>query len=71
MKFKLYIHRFVYVEVVFFKKWWQLQTESMRQTVRDLVQTGRLEFLNGGWCIHDEATTNYADIIDQMSLGLR
>ena len=48
-----------------------MQNETMRQTVRDLVQNGRFEFINGGWCVHDEATTNYADIIDQMSLGLR
>ncbi len=64
-------YRFVYVEIVFFKKWWQIQDESVRETVRELVRNGRLEFLNGGWCINDEATTNYADIIDQMSLGLK
>ena len=64
-------YRFVYVEVIYFSKWWQLQTELTRDIVRDLVQNGRLEFLNGGWCVNDEATTNYADIIDQMSLGLK
>ena len=63
--------RFVYVEVVYFRKWWLLQTETTRETVRELVQNGQFEFVNGGWCINDEATTNYADIIDQMSLGLR
>lgn len=31
---------------------------------------GRLEFVNGGWCMNDEATTHYSAIIDQMSLGL-
>ena len=65
------MHRFVYAEIVFFRKWWQLQTEPTRDIVRDLVQNGRFEFLNGGWCVNDEATTNYADVIDQMSLGLK
>jgi len=48
-----------------------MQNETTRETVRNLVQNGRFEFINGGWCVHDEANTNYADIIDQMSLGLK
>lgn len=31
---------------------------------------GRLEFVNGGWCMNDEAATHYSSIIDQMSFGL-
>ncbi|XP_070595631.1 lysosomal alpha-mannosidase isoform X1 [Erythrolamprus reginae] len=62
--------RFIYVEVVFFARWWGLQTEPMRQAVRQLVAEGRLEFVNGGWCMNDEAATHYNAIIDQMSLGL-
>ena len=63
-------YRFIYAEIVHFRKWWQMQTKSTREIVRDLVLNGRFEFINGGWCINDEANTNYADIIDQMSLGL-
>ena len=36
-----------------------------------MVNSGRLEFINGGWCMNDEATTHYVDIVDQMSLGLK
>jgi lysosomal alpha-mannosidase len=28
-----------------------------------------LEFISGGWCMNDEASTHYNSIIDQHSLG--
>ncbi len=30
---------------------------------------GRLEFISGGWCMSDEASTHYSSIIDHHSLG--
>uniref|UniRef100_A0A1B6EBV4 Glycoside hydrolase family 38 N-terminal domain-containing protein n=3 Tax=Clastoptera arizonana TaxID=38151 RepID=A0A1B6EBV4_9HEMI len=63
--------RFVYVESAFFWKWWQLQNENIRNKVKNLVNEGRLEFIGGGWTMHDEATTHYQSIIDQMSWGFR
>jgi hypothetical protein len=50
---------------------WKEQNEGTRDIVRKLVNEGRLEFISDGWCMNDEATTHYADIIDQMSLGLK
>lgn len=32
--------RFVYVEVAFFYRWWQLQPEPIRQLVRELINQG-------------------------------
>ena len=34
-----------------------------------LKKKGRLEFISGGWCMNDEASTHYNSIIDQHSLG--
>jgi lysosomal alpha-mannosidase len=34
-----------------------------------ILSIGRLEFISGGWCMNDEATTHYSSIIDQHTLG--
>ncbi|CAF3727422.1 unnamed protein product [Rotaria socialis] len=61
--------RFIYVEIAFFWRWWNEQSDDTRNTVKELVNDGRLEFISGGWCMNDEATTHYNSIIDQHSLG--
>ncbi|XP_051024475.1 lysosomal alpha-mannosidase-like [Acomys russatus] len=63
--------RFIYVEMAFFSRWWKEQTKATQDSVRDLVRQGRLEFVNGGWVMNDEAATHYGAIVDQMTLGLR
>lgn len=63
--------KFIYVEQAFFQRWWRQQTWATKKAVRKLVDRGQLEFINGGWCMHDEATTHYIDMIDQTTLGHR
>ncbi len=63
--------RFIYVEMAYFFRWWEEQGEEMRAAVRHLVNEGRLEFINGGWCMNDEASTHYNAIIDNMALGVK
>ena len=62
---------FIYVEIAFFSRWWMQQTPAMQARVKALVQRGQLEFINGGWCMNDEAATHYNAIIDQMTVGLQ
>ena len=57
------------METAFFKMWWDVQSEEMRTITKELVRNGQLEFISGGWCMNDEATPYYEDIIDQMTLG--
>lgn len=63
--------KFIYVEQAFFQRWWNQQSDAMKTIVKELVSSGQLEFINGGMCMHDEATTHYIDMIDQTTLGHR
>jgi len=62
---------FIYVEMAFFERWWSQQDDAMQKVVRNLLKERRLEFINGGWCMNDEAASHYNAIIDQMTYGLR
>lgn len=61
--------RFVQVEMYYFTRWWQYQTDDVRNKVKQFVEKGQLAFANGGWCLNDEASAHYSSIIDQMTLG--
>ncbi|XP_059645278.1 alpha-mannosidase At3g26720 isoform X1 [Cornus florida] len=61
--------KFIYVEVAFFQRWWRQQSEALQTKVKELVNSGQLEFINGGMCMHDEATPHYIDLIDQTTMG--
>ncbi|XP_027344930.1 alpha-mannosidase isoform X2 [Abrus precatorius] len=63
--------KFVFAEMGFFHRWWVEQSPEIQEGVRKLVDAGQLEFINGGWCMHDEATCHYIDMIDQTTLGHR
>ncbi|RZC32449.1 lysosomal alpha-mannosidase [Asbolus verrucosus] len=63
--------RFVQVETAYFKRWWDQQSDRMKQDVVNLVNNGQFEIINGGWCMNDEADVNYQSTIDQYTLGLR
>ncbi|KAF7254845.1 hypothetical protein EG68_08829 [Paragonimus skrjabini miyazakii] len=61
--------KFTYVEMAFFMRWWRQQTDKTKAIVKQLVQSGQLQFVLGGWSMADEATVHYGDAIDQMTLG--
>lgn len=60
---------FTYVEMKFFSMWWANQTDAVKDSVRFLLANGQLVFANGGWCMHDEASTHFMGMIDQTTLG--
>ena len=60
---------FIYVEIAFFIRWWREQSENTKTIVKKLVANKQLEFINAGWSMNDEATTDYNAIIDQVSMS--
>lgn len=65
------ILRFSQTEQYYFHKWWLLQEDEVKDKVKSLINSGRLEIVNGGWCSNDEGITHYQSIIDQLTLGHR
>ena len=63
--------QFTYVEQAFFQRWYRELDATQRSLVKKLVASGQLTFVNGGWCMHDEAATHYVGMVDQQSLGHR
>mmetsp|Transcript_24894 Transcript_24894/g.45105 ORF Transcript_24894/g.45105 Transcript_24894/m.45105 type:complete len:1133 (-) Transcript_24894:53-3451(-) len=61
--------KFIYVEVGFFARWWGEQPEWKRDQMRKVVARGQMEFINGAWCMHDEAAPDYSAMIDQTTRG--
>ena len=57
------------VEIAFFKRWWDEQDDATKADVKQLVANGQLEFINGGWCMADEAVTHYDGLVNQLTLG--
>ena len=63
--------RFIFVETAFFMRWWREQSDAVRADVRTLIGNGQIEFVNGGWCMADDASPTLDDQIDQLTHGHR
>eukprot|EP01041_Mallomonas_annulata_P000682 gene682-1305_t len=61
--------KFSYAEMSFFTMWYDRLCSKRKEIVKDLVRRRQLSFMNGGWCMHDEASSHYLSMIDQTSLG--
>nr|CAD7429114.1 unnamed protein product [Timema monikensis] len=59
------------VETAFLWMWWQEQDEAVRNVYRNLINSGQIELIGGGWVMNDEASSHYQATIDQFAWGLR
>ena len=63
-------YKFVWCETSFLHRWWEEAQSEQRSAFQSLVSQGRIEIVGGGWVMHDEATPDFRDMIEQMDLGL-
>ncbi|KAL4512875.1 hypothetical protein ABPG72_017560 [Tetrahymena utriculariae] len=61
--------KYVQVETAFLYRWWIDSPVERQEQYRKLVESGQIEIINGGWCMSDEATPYYEDLVDQMTVG--
>ena len=63
--------KFMFVEQAFFQRWVEAASPEKFQLMQQVVAAGQMEFVNGGYCMHDESSPTYVDMIDQTTLGHR
>ncbi|KAL1529061.1 hypothetical protein AB1Y20_000024 [Prymnesium parvum] len=61
--------KFIYVETGFFARWWEQASDTKRALAKKVVKSKQLEFINGGWCMHDEASPLWTAMVDQTTRG--
>jgi hypothetical protein len=54
---------FTHYEIKYFSNWFERQQRGMREIIQSLLSKGQLEFVTGGWDMHDEACPTYQDIL--------
>ncbi|ETO28244.1 hypothetical protein RFI_08885, partial [Reticulomyxa filosa] len=62
-------HKFTYVEQAYFSRWWNEQSDGMKEKVRALVASGQLQFNLGGWAMNDEVDIEKGSIF--MSFAMK
>jgi len=55
--------------MAFFSRWYNLQNEQMKKETKKLVKEGRLQFVNCGWSMSDEANPTAEDMVLNMTIG--
>jgi len=60
---------FIWTEMSYLHMWWEVAQPEMRQKLRALVDSGRLEIPTGGWVMTDEANVELFSMVDQLVEG--
>ncbi|KAL3914070.1 MAG: hypothetical protein SGILL_006248 [Bacillariaceae sp.] len=61
--------KFIWAEISYFEWWWREQNDSVKHTVKELLQNGQFEFVTGGWVQPDEANTQLYAMEIQLQEG--
>lgn len=62
--------KFIWAEISFLSLWWNSDANEKDKAVfRDLLKTGQLEIVTGGWVMNDEANSHWLSVIQQLTTG--
>lgn len=61
--------KFIWEEMSYLKKWWRDASEGSRESFINLVKSGQLEIVGGGWVMNDEANSHFFAILEQITEG--
>ncbi len=60
---------FVVCEIIFFRMWYEEQSNEIKLNFKKLVENKQIEFVGGGYVQNDEATTRYNEMLLNIRLG--
>ena len=63
--------RFSVTEQAYFQIWYESLPPPEQAQVQGLVASGQLNFINGGWSMHDEANPTFIEMLDNTAVGQR
>lgn len=61
--------KFIWAEISYLNLWWKESDPEMRNKLRELVKSGQIEVVTGGWVMNDEANCHYFAMIEQLTSG--
>ncbi|KAJ0173745.1 hypothetical protein K1T71_010894 [Dendrolimus kikuchii] len=62
--------KFIWAEISYLSLWWNSDaTDKDKAIFKDLLKTGQLEIVTGGWVMNDEANSHWLSIIQQLTTG--
>ena len=61
--------KMIWAEISYLDLWWKESDQENRQRFQNLVKSGQIEIVTGGWVMNDEANTHYYAMIEQLTLG--
>ena len=58
--------RFCFAEISYFSVWYDRLSQDKKKTIKEIIKTHQIDFVNGGWSANDEASPNFENIINNM-----
>ncbi|XP_052756455.1 alpha-mannosidase 2 [Galleria mellonella] len=62
--------KFIWAEISFLSLWWNSDASDNDKVIfKNLLKSGKLEIVTGGWVMNDESSSHWLSIIQQLTTG--